>query len=119
MPYSPAQKFNVPVRQQRIMVGLCMLLIALQFADAISTYLALNTGRTVEKNELLINFAEILDWPVFGVVIVAKLVVAAFFGLAMTRTKPSPVVLGLLVVLAAYVSLVVGMNFYWAWALSM
>lgn len=95
------------------MLGLCLLLIALQVADAVSTYLALGTGQAEEKNQLLVSVAATFDLPIMQVIVAAKLVVAAFFAMAITRTRPTPVILGILTALVFYCSYVVAMNFYW------
>lgn len=102
---------------RRIMLGLCVLLIALQAADGLSTHLALATGKAEEQNELLLSLARVLGWPVMNVVFAAKVVTSLIFGLAMLRTKATPLMVVTLALLTAYVGHIVVMNFYWAWHL--
>lgn len=89
-------------------------LIALQVADGISTHLALRTGLAEEKNQLLLSISQLLDVPVIGVVAAAKVVCAAFFAAAVSRTQPTATNVAILGGLAIYVTHVVAMNFYWA-----
>lgn len=102
---------------RKAMICLCLGLIGLQAADGVSTQLALSTGHAEEQNEVLLMLAAWLGWPVIETVFAAKIVTAGLFGWAMIRTKPSPLLVGVLMALTLYLGAIVGMNFYWAWTL--
>ena len=104
-----------PLRQ--VMLGLCLLLIVLQAADGLSTHLAIATGKAEEQNELLLALAHMLGWSVIDTVFAAKIVTSAIFGVAMLKTKATPMLVVILALLAVYVGYIVAMNFYWAWHL--
>ena len=99
------------------MLGLCLLLIALQAADGLSTHLAIATGKAEEQNELLLALAHMLGWSVIDTVFVSFIVTSAIFGVAMLKTKATPMLVVILALLAVYVGYIVAMNFYWAWHL--
>jgi hypothetical protein len=102
---------------RKSMMWLCLVLIALQAADGISTQLALSTGQAEEQNEFLLMISNWLGWPVIETVFAAKIVTAGVFGWAMLKTEPSPMIVGILTTLTLYVGSIVAMNFYWAWTL--
>ena len=99
------------------MLGLCLLLIALQAADGLSTHLAIATGKAEEQNELLLALAHMLGWSVIDTVFAAKIVTSVIFGIAMLKTRATPTLIAILALLTIYVGYVVAMNFYWAWHL--
>jgi hypothetical protein len=102
---------------RRIMVGLCVVLIALQAADGLSTHLALSTGHAEEQNELLLAIARFLGWRVIDTVFAAKILTGGVFGIAMLKTKASLTIVVILSILTTYVGWIVALNFYWAWTL--
>jgi len=67
--------------------SLYLLVIVLQFLDALSTYWALSTGQAHEQNHLLVALAHIGQVDVMWIVVAAKFVVAAVFILAMQKNK--------------------------------
>jgi len=96
------------------MIGLCVAVIVLQGADAISTYLALATGKASEQNGLLVVLSDALGWPIMRIVLVAKITVACVFSVAILKTKPTWRVVWVLVAVAAYYTAIVAANFHWA-----
>jgi len=96
------------------MIWLCVAVIVLQGADAISTYLALATGKASEQNGLLLVLSDALGWPIMRIVLAAKMAVASVFGVALLKTKPTWRVVLVLVAVAAYYATIVAANFHWA-----
>lgn len=98
---------------QRVMVWLCIAVIFLQGADAISTFIALNTGLLKEHNELLNRINHWLNWPIHWTVLMAKVAVATIFAGAMIKTKATKMnVIALILLVAFYIHVVID-NFYW------
>jgi hypothetical protein len=102
----------------RLIAGLFLFLIALQAADALSTHLALATGKAQENNHLLLLISDAIFWPVIETVFVAKILSSGIFGVAILKTKASWPAAIVLALLAVYFLYVVGLNFFWAWRLS-
>lgn len=92
---------------------LCLFIMVLQGFDAVSTFMALNTGHLVEKNVLLSRTAQLLDTPIGNVVLVSKIVVAVLFGWLMLKQKPTLNAVVVLFLVAAFYVTVVQRNFYW------
>ena len=88
-----------------------------QAADGLSTYLALSTGRAREQNELLLTISQALDWSVISTVLAAKALTAWLFWLTIRNRKATLAGVCAMAGLAAYISHIVAMNFYWAWVL--
>ena len=103
---------------RKAMLVLCILLIALQFGDGLSTHLAISTGRAEEQNGLLLSISQFLSWSIIETVFAAKILTGSIFGVAMLRTKPTPLLILILTVLTVYVGRIVATNFYLAWVLS-
>lgn len=113
-----ATRHTEPItRLQRVRVALAFYLIAMQAADGLSTYLALSTGRAREQNELLLTISQALDWSVISTVLAAKALTAWLFWLTIRNRKATLAGVCAMAGLAAYVSHIVAMNFYWAWVL--
>jgi hypothetical protein len=96
-----------------VMQSMCMLIMVLQGLDAASTFIALNTGHLVEKNELLTKTAQQLDVPIEAVVLGAKVFVTSLFGFLMIKQKPTINAVVVLFFLAAFYIVIVHRNFYW------
>lgn len=118
MPTTSSLERETVSQRRRALHWLCLLLVALQVADAGSTYLALRTGLARETNELLVSMAAALGWPVMQMIFAAKALVAACFAAAMFRTKPTTVAFVLLTGVALYFAYIVAKNLYWAWVFS-
>jgi hypothetical protein len=99
---------------QKVMVVLCLVVIALQAADALSTYLVLKTGQAQENNELLVRAAQLFGLSIEWIVVVSKVAVAAVFGVAMSRTKAKFSTVMALLALVCFYFYIVATNFYWA-----
>ena len=82
--------------------ALFLLIIVLQVVDAVSTHYALVTGVLYEQNQLLNVVAHFSQLHIMQVVVVAKMLVAGMFFLAMLRAKPSWTNLFLLFAVAAF-----------------
>lgn len=84
--------------------------IALQAADAVSTYLALATGKAQENNFLLVGLAKTSGTTINSAVLVSKIVVSCLFFIAMRKTKPTRPVLAALIGVVVFYSVVVSQN---------
>lgn len=98
---------------KQMMQGLCILIIILQGFDAVSTFIALDTGHLVEKNFLLTRAAKLLEAPIQSVVLGSKILVASLFVLLMVKQKPTINAVVVLFFVAAFYLTVVQRNFYW------
>lgn len=107
-----------PVQLHHMMVALCLVIIGLQFADAISTYMAMATGKTQEKNELLLNLASTTTLSIAWVVALAKMLVAALFGVSIYFTEATYAVVTVLFGVSIYYAIIVAQNFHLAWLFS-
>lgn len=92
---------------------LCVLIMILQGFDAVSTFMALNTGHLVERNVLLSKTALLLNVPIEYVVFGSKMLVASLFGWLMVKQKPTLNAVVILFFVAAFYMQVVQQNFYW------
>lgn len=102
-----------PGKLNTALVGLCALVIFLQGADAVSTFIALDTGHLVERNALLNRISSHMNLPIKWVVLLAKATVSALFIVVMIKTKATKTNLALLVCFATFYVHVVSENFYW------
>lgn len=88
--------------------------IALQALDLVSTFLAFETGRVTEQNELLIAFSAETGLSIELTVLLAKLVVISIFALAYQKSEQSKENKGLLMGVVFFYGYVCFMNFFWA-----
>lgn len=104
-----------PAHLEQSIDALFMLVIVLQFADAISTYWALDTGQAQENNLLLVAIARYTQLDVMVVVVAAKLIVAVVFFLAMKKSKPTWGSLFVMFGMAAFYLEIVSSNILLTW----
>jgi hypothetical protein len=107
------EPYNKPASNRAAFIGMCVLVVLLQGADAYSTFAALDTGMLVERNELLNRIAYESDLPIKWVVLLAKLLVVALFFLVMLKTKATRTNLAVLICFAAFYIHVIAENIYW------
>jgi Mg/Co/Ni transporter MgtE len=96
--------------EKKAIYGFGWAAILLQAADAVSTYLALATGKAQENNFLLVGLAETSGATINSVVLISKIVLACLFFVAMRKTKPTRPVLAALIGVAAFYLLIVAQN---------
>jgi len=84
--------------------------IALQAADAVSTYLALATGIATENNFLLVGLAKTSGATINSAVLVSKIVVSCLFFIAMRKTKPTRLALAALAGVVVFYLVIVAQN---------
>ena len=87
--------------------NLCILLIGLQAADALSTWWGLSTSIAQEQNQLLIWFSQISGLSLITVVFLAKAVTALLFVCLLARKKVTLTEVAYLFLLGGYLVFVV------------
>ncbi len=98
--------------------GLYFFIITLQGLDLTSTYWAFETGKAVEKNQLLVGLALATANSIEHVVLAAKMIVIALFAIAFKKSGETILDKVFLVGVSAYYVYVCASNFYWVYRLS-